>query len=63
MFVEIVNPKSAILVNDYIRQSRATGFTKWHAFSVLEQSCHYGNIKSMLKIRASHLRQVNIGAM
>ena len=50
MFIEIVNPESAIVTDVYIKQSRATGFTKWHAFSVLKKSCHYGNIKSVLKI-------------
>lgn len=50
MFIEIVNPESAIVTDVYIKQSRATGFTKWHAFDVLKKSCHYGNIKSVLKI-------------
>ena len=50
MFVEIVKPKSAIVVDVYIKQSRAAGFTEWHALSVLEQTCHFGNIKTMLKI-------------
>ena len=50
MFVEIVNPASSVSADVYIKQSRVAGFTKWHAFNVLKQTSHYGNIKFILKI-------------
>ena len=54
MFVEIINPASVASTDVYIKQSRVAGFTKWHAFNVLKQTSHYGNIKSILKIISSY---------